>query len=289
MNSKVNTRLYKKCLNLYESVFDMYGYVDMTDVFRIKTLYTAFTEVIGSDYFFVGERHNFWELVIVADGEVGVTAGENAWVLHKGQVILHPPMEFHRVWSSGNSGRIIVFSFGAEGLPMDVGGSFAVCDSQQADMLLKQLKECFQREGINIVGMVQPQSSAHILLKQWELFILELLGQKKQLQHEERTRTAKNYAAIVKVLEEHVHENLTIAQIAELCNMGQVSMKQTFSRYTGMGVINYFNRLKIERATHMLQDGSSVQETADALGFSSQNYFSTVFKRIMGKTPTAYK
>lgn len=274
---------------MYESVIDMYGYVDMTDIFRIKTLYTAFTEVIGSDYFFVGERHNFWELVIVADGEIGITAEENAWVLQKGQAVLHPPMEFHRVWSSGNPGRIIVFSFGAEGLPMDAGGSFAVQDPEQADMLLKRLKECFQRKGINIVGMQQTQSNAHILIKQWELFILELIGQKNQLHHEEKSRAAKNYAAIVKVLEAHVHENLTTAQIAELCNMGQVSMKQTFSRYTGMGIINYFNCLKIERAMHMLQNGSSVQETADALGFSSQNYFSTVFKRITGKTPTAYK
>ena len=274
---------------MYESVIDVYGYVDMTDVFRIKTLYTAFTEVISDGYFFVGERHNFWELVIVADGEVGITAGENAWVLQKGQAVLHPPMEFHRVWSAGNTGRIIVFSFGAEGLPMDAGGSFAVEDPGRADMLLKRLKECFQRKGINIVSMQQTQSSAYILIKQWELFILELISQNKQLRHEDKSRTAKNYAAIVKVLEEHVHENLTIAQIAALCNMGQVSMKQTFSRYTGMGIINYFNCLKIERAIHMLQNGSSVQETADALGFSSQNYFSTVFKRVTGKTPTAYK
>lgn len=267
----------------------MYGYVDISDVFRIKTLYTAFTEVIGSDYFFVGERHNFWELLVVAEGEVGVTAGEDAWILHKGQAILHPPMEFHRVWSSGNPGRIIVFSFDAEGLPPDAGGSFGVSDPERADVLLKELKMCFERKGINVVAVKSPRGHADALLKRWELFILELMDQKRRLRHEEKPRTAKNYAAIVKVLEEHVCENLTVREIAELCNMSQISVKQTFSRYTGMGIINYFNRLKIQRAIHLLQTGSSVQETADTLGFSSQNYFSTVFKRITGKTPTAYK
>lgn len=267
----------------------MYGYVDMTEAFRIKTLYTAFTESIDSEYFFAGERHDFWELVIVADGEVGITAGENAWVLHKGQVVLHPPMEFHRVWSSGNCGRIIVFSFDAEGLPLDAGGSFAVRDPEQADILLQGIKTAFERNGINIVAMRAPRAQVDILLKQWELFILKLMDQKKRLHHEEKSRAAKNYTSIVKVLEDHVHENLTIQQIAELCNMSPISVKQTFSRYAGMGIINYFNRLKIQRAIHMLQTGSSVQETADALGFSSQNYFSTVFKRITGKSPTAYK
>lgn len=267
----------------------MYGYTDMTDVFRIRTLYTAFTEEIGSDCFFAGERHNFWELVIAVEGEIGVTAGENAWVLRKGHAVLHPPMEFHRVWYSGDPGRIIVFSFDAEGLPMEAGGSFGAADLEQAETLLRQLSACFRLEGISIIGRLQPEMGACILLKQWELFILGLINQKKQLHHTEKSRTAKNYAAIVKVLEGHVHENLSIAQIASLCSMSQICLKQTFSRYAGMGVINYFNRLKVEVAVNMLRSGSSVQETAAALGFSSQNYFSTVFKRIMGKPPTAYK
>lgn len=67
--------------------------------------------------------------------------------------------------------------------------------------------------------------------------------------------------------------------------MSQICLQQTFSKYAGMGTMKYFNRLKIEKAIKMLQKGSSVQETADALGFSSQNYFSATFKRITVKTP----
>lgn len=267
----------------------MYGYTDMNDVFRIKALYTAFTEEIAGDYFFVGERHNFWELVIAAEGEIGVTAGENAWVLKKGQAVLHPPMEFHRIWYPGTTGRIIVFSFGAEGLPLNAGGSFAAVNLETAERLLRETADCFAFDGINIVGLRQPEIPAQRLLKQWELFLLELTEQNKQLRQEAKSRTAKNYAAIVKVLEERVNENLCVDEIAALCRMSPVSVKQTFSRYAGMGIMNYFNRLKVEAAVSMLRSGSSVQETAAALGFSSQNYFSTVFKRILGVPPTAYK
>lgn len=267
----------------------MYGCTDIENAFHIKALYTVFDERIEKDYFFVGERHNFWELVVAAEGEVGVTAGENAWVLRQGQAVLHPPMEFHRIWYAGDPGRIIVFSFGAEGLSPKAGGSFAVPELARPESLLRQMQGCFVIEGISIVGLRQREVGAQILLKRWELFLLELISQKKQAPGEESSRPARNYAAIVKVLESHVHENLSVAQIAQLCSMSQISVKQTFSRYAGMGVMNYFNRLKIEAAIHMLRGGSSVQETAAALGFSSQNYFSTVFKRIMGKPPTAYK
>lgn len=266
----------------------MYSYTDMRDVFRIQALYTAFEEAIGSDYFFVGERHNFWELVVALEGEIGITAGENAWVLKKGQAVLHPPMEFHRIWYAGSPGKILVFSFGAKGLSYDAGGSFQGL-LPEAEDLLQKTRGCFQMEGIHVRGVGAENLEAQRTVKQWELYVLSLVSQKKQLLHDARSAPAKNYAAIVKVLEERVHENLSVEQVAQLCNMSQASVKQTFSRYAGMGIMAYFNRLKVEEAVNLLRSGSSVQETAAALGFSSPNYFSTVFKRITGKMPTAYK
>ena len=127
------------------------------------------------------------------------------------------------------------------------------------------------------------------IVKEWELFLLELLAQKGPVPKQPRTRPEKNYATIVRVLETNVNQSLSIEEIAHLCSMSPVSVKQTFSRYAGLGVMNYYNRLKIQAALTMLREGASVQETASALGFSSQNYFSTVFKRIQGLSPTAYK
>lgn len=267
----------------------MYDYAENHNVFHIKSLYTAFTINIGGKYNFAGERHNFWELVIAAEGEVGVTAGENAWAMKAGEAVLHPPMEFHRIWGAGTTGRFVVFSFGADGLPAEAGGTFAGVDLELADSLLQQTREYFQMKSIRFEPVQEETIQMHILVKEWERFLLELTGLKKQVDREKKSRPARNYASIVRVLEEHIHENLSVEEIAELCKMSPASVKQTFSRYAGMGIMSYFNRMKVEAAVFMLRSGSSVQETAAALGFSSQNYFSTVFKRIMGKPPTTYK
>lgn len=267
----------------------MYDFSERHKVFHIKTLYTAFALAIGEKYNFSGERHNFWELVIATEGEIGVTAGEHAWVMKAGEAVLHPPMEFHRIWGAETTGRFTIFSFGAEGLPAEAGGTFAGIDMARADCLLQQTRECFQMNGIRFGGLLKEELAAQILVKQWELFLLELITQQKRLCQKEKSRTEKNYATIVSVLEAHIHENLSVEQIAEFCKMSAASVKQTFSRYAGMGVMNYFNRMKMDAAVFMLRSGNSVQETATALGFSNQNYFSTVFKRIMGKPPTAYK
>ena len=66
-------------------------------------------------------------------------------------------------------------------------------------------------------------------------------------------------------------------------------LKRTFAKYAGLGVHQYFLKTKILCASHMLKSGKSITETADALSFSSPNYFSTVFKREMGVTPHFYR
>ena len=90
-------------------------------------------------------------------------------------------------------------------------------------------------------------------------------------------------------MENNINTNLSVGEIAEMCHMSEVNLKKTFSRYSGMGVMAYFNNMKIKTAVKMIENGVSVKETAAALGFSNQNYFSTVFKRIMGSAPVYFK
>jgi len=56
-----------------------------------------------------------------------------------------------------------------------------------------------------------------------------------------------------------------------------------------MGIMEYFNSIKMFRAQTLLKEGYTVKETALSLGFCDQNYFSTVFKRVMGKSPKELK
>lgn len=267
----------------------MYQGLDMGGGFRIHRLYTAFEEAIESDYFFVGERHDFWELVVAEQGAVGVTAGEDAWVLEAGQAVLHGPMEFHRIWYSGAPGRIIVFSFDAEGLSPEAAGSFCFHDTARVRKLLEDTRKHFCWEGIFVTGMKGQEIDAQLCMKAWEVFLLELIRQKITAHLPERSRPAQNYATIVQVLERNIHQNLSVEEIAALCSMSPISVKQTFSRYAGMGIINFYNRLKIQAAIPLLQRGDAIQEIAAAFGFSSQNYFCTVFKRIMGMSPSQYR
>lgn len=267
----------------------MYHFSDGDGIFCIDTLYTAFDQWIESNYFFVGESHDFWELVIIADGAVGITAGQEAAVMRRGQAVLHPPMEFHRVWYPGERGRIIVISFGARGLAPSAGRKFTVTEPGLPDQLLQQLRSSFTIERVHVMGLAGSAIRGQLAVKELELFLLRQLDTPQGAAASAPSRQAENYARLVRFLEQNVRSSLCVEQIARQCSMSAVSAKQTFSKYAGMGIMAYFNRLKVAAALPLLQQGFSVQEVAQQLGFSSQNYFSTVFKRITGRSPTAFR
>lgn len=103
------------------------------------------------------------------------------------------------------------------------------------------------------------------------------------------TKSTENYSVIIKTLNEHLEERLGVTDIAKLCNMSEIGLQKTFSKYAGMGIMEYFNQLKMYKAEVLLREGNSVKETAMKLGFCDQNYFSTVFKRFMGRSPKDFK
>lgn len=269
----------------------MRPHVDLPANFELTALYTAFSATYGSDYFTEGETHDFWEIVIVTEGEIGVTAGKNVYYLKKGQAILHAPNEFHNLWSERNEkAGILIFTFSARHLPKLTSRLLTLPSTKEAIAILSAINEAFQKQKISVTGIEKGhEAQAAIAIKRLELFLLQSLQTADEEPVPPPSHSACNYAVVVRFLEENLHRSLNVQQIAEACRMSEVNLKKTFSRYAGMGVIHYLNRLKIFAAVKRLKSGVTVREVAESLGFLNQNYFCTVFTRIMGQSPKHYK
>lgn len=270
----------------------MYRHLNTSDFFHITALYTAFQAVYGADYYVSGESHDFWEIVIVTEGEIGVTAGKDVFHLHRGQAILHTPNEFHNLWSErGQQAGFLIFSFSAKGLTAPPFRIFEVHDLAEPFAILAELKDSIKMHKHWAESVPEGcEQRAALAIKKLELFLLQTVFENKSAKAgNPLSQSAKHYAAAVKFLEENLHRNLSIAQISAECHIGEVNLKKIFSRYAGVGVIAYFNYLKMRAAVKLLESGSTVREAAEALGFLNQNYFCTVFKRVMGKAPKSFK
>ena len=73
----------------------------------IKSFVAAFKKKFENEYYFVGEMHNFWELVYVTEGSLFVSEDNRIYKLNEGDIIFHKPMEFHKIWVEKDTGIIL--------------------------------------------------------------------------------------------------------------------------------------------------------------------------------------
>ena len=99
----------------------------------------------------------------------------------------------------------------------------------------------------------------------------------------------ERYRKIVQVMQSNCHMNLSIAEIADLCEMSISNLKRIFHQYSDVGIAKYFLTLKVRRAMELLDRDMPIAQVATELCFPDVAYFYTVFKRETGITPTQYR
>ncbi len=266
------------------------------DLIHINKIHTFFKADFKSDYAFKGERHNWWEIVFVINGTVGITAGSEVFTLSSSQAVIHKPMEFHKICSeSQNPPSVIVISFSASVFPEIQGKIFNLnsSDTDEIQSLYTLSHDCFERNNIYLSSCIEG-AEAYIqkLRLRLELLLFSLIFNDEQRGMSKTVKGLKSaelYSAAVKFMEENPGEGYCIEDIAARFSISSAYLKKIFIKYAGCGVMQYYNRLRARLACSYLAGGKTVKETADILGFSDQNYFSTFFKRHTGKSPTSFK
>ena len=83
---------------------------------------------------------------------------------------------------------------------------------------------------------------------------------------------------------------LSLDELAESTGMSKYSLIRKFREKTGYPPLEYFTRLKIQRACQLLQtEGKKVKDISEELGFSSPYYFSLVFKHYTNLSPSQFR
>ena len=81
----------------------------------IKSIYTIHYYEYQNDFYFDGERHDFWEFQCVDTGAAEVVTDNGCYTLSRGQVIFHRPNEFHTLKATGRTApRVVVISFACD-------------------------------------------------------------------------------------------------------------------------------------------------------------------------------
>lgn len=106
----------------------------------------------------------------------------------------------------------------------------------------------------------------------------------------EKGTKSKYVEEAVAYLRQHYAENLTIADTAEAIDLSEGYLSRLFKKETGYTFNNYLVMYRIHVAMRLLRDRhTKVYEVSEQVGFADKTYFSTLFKKYVGITPSEYQ
>ncbi len=93
-----------------------------------------------------------------------------------------------------------------------------------------------------------------------------------------------------KTIENNIYSNLTIDELASLCNKSLSSFKRKFAEVYQTTPQSYITQKKIEKACQLLTNKSiNVSEVAYQCGFEYISKFNRNFKKHIGKSPSEFR
>lgn len=109
-----------------------------------------------------------------------------------------------------------------------------------------------------------------------------------------RNQSLRNHSPIIRKAVDYVNLNLSsplgLKDMAELFNVNSSYLSTLFKKEMGITLTDYVNKQRIDAALKLLNTGDmQVQDIAYFVGISDVNYFSKLFKKQVGNTPSGYR
>lgn len=101
----------------------------------------------------------------------------------------------------------------------------------------------------------------------------------------ERTPNYRRLLPAKEYIDLNFSKNMSISELAELCNMSDTNFRRRFAEVFGMAAMEYRDGVRLLHAKEFLLSGYySVSETAEKCGFEDVSYFCRFFKKHTGMT-----
>jgi AraC-like DNA-binding protein len=263
------------------------------ETLSVKGIITVFKrKFLKSTEYGSGEAHDFPELIYIEHGSRTAILNGKEYKMNAGDALIYAPRAHHTGFGEESDVFIISFELDAKTEPSFYNKVISL-DLNQREALKQIVDEaapCFTRrpKGTGFHGMTLNEGVSEYTLekikRRLELFLLEL----DKAPGQKRKDYASDVAAVKHFCLENLAQNLTLSEIARGSGMSVSKLKLIFRE--SFGAINFFNELKIDEAKRLIREEKlNFTEISDKLGFSSLHYFSRLFKKKTGKSPSEYK
>ncbi|MEK5507747.1 helix-turn-helix domain-containing protein [Paenibacillus sp. FSL P4-0113] len=149
--------------------------------------------------------------------------------------------------------------------------------------LLELFHQCYDlllNKSYSIIHLVQVSQTVRYLLS----FVVSVAFRKEDSTYQSHVDKATRY------MSEQLESTVSLEQLSRHVQVSKQHLNLIFKQSTGYSPVDYYLRMKIQRASQLLDlTNASIKEVSIQLGFRDPYYFSRLFKKIMGCSPLEYR
>ena len=275
-----------------------YYNLELKKTISVTGLKTIENLTLNNVFFYPSEKHNFYEMLYVLDGEVCCENDDAILRLDKGKFKLTPPNVSHRYFTDTNA-NVFIICFSCKSNVLSILSEPAVIEHDEKKLIEKLIREIEKSFELPFKERVILKKNAPIGAQQITENIIEeflILLIRKTIEKDKITvvrneiELEKNLVNdINEILSDNIYGNISLSEICKQLFYCSTYLNNIFKRHAKTTIMQYYNDLKIEEAKLLLKSGLPVSEVADKLHFSDPNYFSKAFRKKTGYSPSSYK
>jgi len=131
---------------------------------------------------------------------------------------------------------------------------------------------------------------ANLTLKELLVRIMQMQNLNEIKDHVNEYSTGNRFAYILQYIYAHLTEKLSVELLSKMAYMSKASFFRAFKLELGLSPIDFIIKERIQFSKQLLRNPyCSISDACFQSGFNDQHYFSRVFRKLEGTTPSLFK
>ena len=285
-------------MDLHENQLECLSFIHSRDI------YVQYAVLEESSY--PAHSHDFDELVIIVGGKGEHFVNNDSYSIQAGDVFVLKGEDAHGFKNIQNLAlynisykREIIMNFHSDIRKLAGYHALFLLEPlyRKSDTFKSRLHLSYQEMlGIQAVLAQLKEESDHskdgsdTMIKCLFFQLSVMLSRLYAKRHDPVKQTAIRIADAVSYMERNYADKIQLQQLAKMTHLSVSHFSKIFRQVYHLSPIDYLQQIRLEKACHLLSTSTfSIAEIAIACGFEDSNYFSRIFKKRFGVSPTKWK
>lgn len=280
---------------------ELYYSVDMPD--KNFCVDIGLSKVWETGYGFKEHWHEYLQIFYIVNGEGFIRCNSETFTVHIGDVVIVNSREMHYIESTHDDFRFYLFRID---LPFLFSNQVDLCQTKYLAPLSENLilfknlirgneeivncikiiiQEYFNKDiGYELAVKANIYNLVVILLRN----CIDKYVTPRYMNH--KINTGKRFNDVFVYIEDNYNKDISTSELSDIAHISTYYFCRIFKQTTGKTPTEYINEVRLRKSIELMKkETMNITEIAIESGFNDANYFSRLFKKKYGVSPSKYQ